>query len=182
MNLLLTPHQIRFDTSWPNQKTPSTCVCGASADQRVIITNMKMTALITALAFGLGAATTLAQDTGGRPPRGDRPPPREGGPRGPGSFEREGQRPPPPPIIAALDANHDGMIDATEIANASAALKSLDKNGDGQLTPEELRPPRPEFAPDGARGPRGPEPRGLRRDGPPGSEGTRRPHRTAPEQ
>ena len=36
------------------------------------------------------------------------------------------------------------MIDAEEIANASKALKTLDKNGDGKLTQDELRPPRPE--------------------------------------
>jgi len=46
--------------------------------------------------------------------------------------------------MEALDANHDGVIDAAEIANASAALKSLDKNGDGKLTQDELRPPRPQ--------------------------------------
>lgn len=43
------------------------------------------------------------------------------------------------PIIAALDANHDGEIDATEISNAPAALRKLDKNGDGKLTRQELR-------------------------------------------
>lgn len=53
-----------------------------------------------------------------------------------------------PPLIAALDANHDGVIDADEIANAPAALKKLDKNGDGKLTMDELRPPRPEGGPD----------------------------------
>jgi Ca2+-binding EF-hand superfamily protein len=47
---------------------------------------------------------------------------------------------PEPPLMAALDANHDGVIDATEIANAPAALVTLDKNGDGKLTPDELRP------------------------------------------
>ncbi|HEY6229061.1 MAG TPA: EF-hand domain-containing protein [Verrucomicrobiae bacterium] len=46
------------------------------------------------------------------------------------------------PIIAALDANHDGEIDANEIANAPAALRKLDKNGDGKLTRDELRPAR----------------------------------------
>ena len=51
---------------------------------------------------------------------------------------------PPSPLMEALDANHDGVIDANEIANASAALKALDKNGDGKLTPDELRPPRPQ--------------------------------------
>jgi hypothetical protein len=59
--------------------------------------------------------------------------------------------------MQALDANGDGIIDEKEIANASAALKKLDKNGDGKLTPDELRPPRPE----GARGrPGGPPPEG----------------------
>jgi len=50
----------------------------------------------------------------------------------------------PAAIIAALDANHDGVIDASEIANASSALKALDKNGDGKLTQDELMPPRAE--------------------------------------
>ena len=52
----------------------------------------------------------------------------------------DGQRRPGNPIIAALDANGDGTIDATEISNAPAALRKLDKNGDGKLTREELRP------------------------------------------
>ena len=49
----------------------------------------------------------------------------------------------PPLVVATLDANHDGVIDAAEISNASAALKSLDKNADGKLTGGELRRPRP---------------------------------------
>ena len=51
---------------------------------------------------------------------------------------------PLPPIFRVLDANQDGVIDAAELANASAALKKLDKNGDGRLTPDEYRPPRPD--------------------------------------
>jgi hypothetical protein len=43
------------------------------------------------------------------------------------------------PIIAALDANHDGEIDSTEIANAAAALRKLDSNGDGKISKAELR-------------------------------------------
>ena len=55
-----------------------------------------------------------------------------------------GHRPPPPsPLMQALDVNHDGVIDADEIANAPAALKSLDKNGDGKLTPDEFMGKRP---------------------------------------
>ena len=49
----------------------------------------------------------------------------------------------PPLVVAALDANHDGIIDAGEIGNASKALKSLDKNADGRLSGEELRRGRP---------------------------------------
>jgi hypothetical protein len=45
--------------------------------------------------------------------------------------------------MVALDANKDGELDATEIANASAALKTLDKNGDGKLSADELMPPHP---------------------------------------
>src|SRR6185503_1507048 len=41
----------------------------------------------------------------------------------------------PPLVVATLDANQDGIIDAGEIANASKALKSLDKNADGRLSP-----------------------------------------------
>ena len=48
------------------------------------------------------------------------------------------------PLIAALDANADGIIDAVEIENAVAALKSLDKNQDGRLSPVELRSAPPE--------------------------------------
>lgn len=91
-------------------------------------------ALAALTAFGAAAWMVSAQDAGASPDGN--------GPNGP-AMRRH--RPPPPLIIRAIDANHDGVIDATEIANASAALKSLDKNGDGQLTPDEFigRPPRP---------------------------------------
>jgi hypothetical protein len=59
----------------------------------------------------------------------------------------DGKRPPPPPLVAALDVNGDGIIDAQEIANAPAELLKLDKNGDGKLTPDEYRPHHP--PPDG---------------------------------
>ena len=58
-----------------------------------------------------------------------------------GSTQRAKQ--PTPLVVATLDANHDGVIDAVEIKNAVTALKSLDRNADGKLTGEELRRPRP---------------------------------------
>lgn len=74
------------------------------------------------------------------------PPPNQGPGQNPGG-PRNGQRPPPPQLIIALDANRDGVISADEIANAIAALKTLDKNGDGQLTREEFGPPPPPHRP-----------------------------------
>ncbi len=112
------------------------------------------------LALGASAWIITAQDNnnppanGERPPRHTRPygpPPGEDGP-GPG-------RRPPPPIVAALDANKDGVIDETEIANASAALMTLDKNGDGKLTIDELLPPPPPWM-GGPPPPRGQRPQG----------------------
>jgi Ca2+-binding EF-hand superfamily protein len=56
----------------------------------------------------------------------------------------EGERPHPKfPLMEALDADHDGTLSADEIKNAPEALKTLDKNGDGKLTPDEFAPPRP---------------------------------------
>src|SRR5207253_2410660 len=76
--------------------------------------------------------------------------------------------PPPPPLITALDANHDGVIDAQEIENAPAALRTLDKNKDGKLTPDEYRPPRPG---PGGRGPGNGGDDRNRQPGRPGREG-----------
>jgi hypothetical protein len=44
------------------------------------------------------------------------------------------------PVLAALDADHNGQISAAEIQNSPAALKTLDKNGDGRLVADELLP------------------------------------------
>ncbi len=44
------------------------------------------------------------------------------------------------PVLAVLDANHDGLISGTEIRNAASALERLDSNHDGRLTAEELLP------------------------------------------
>lgn len=120
--------------------------------------NRTTLALLTLLALGTSALVASAQDNNGGP--------NGNGPRRPGM---RGHRPPVPAIIRALDANHDGVIDAQEIANAPAALKSLDKNGDGKLTPNEFMGPRPPRR----GGPGGPPGRGAWRN--PGAEGHRLP-------
>ena len=43
------------------------------------------------------------------------------------------------PVVLALDADHDGVLSAAEIASAPGALKALDTNGDGMLSKDELR-------------------------------------------
>jgi EF hand len=44
------------------------------------------------------------------------------------------------PVLAALDTDHDGEISAKEMKRAPKALATLDKNGDGKLTLDELLP------------------------------------------
>jgi len=154
--------------------------------------NMKRNypALLLALALATPALIASAQDA--EKPRNPRPradqgekqPPPDGErPRAP-RPEGQGQGGPGqggvrPPLLAALDANNDGVIDEKEIENASKALKKLDKNGDGKLTPDEIRPARP-GGPQG--GPRPPEGQGFNRgggqgrpDGPPPGDGEGQP-------
>ncbi len=80
------------------------------------------------LSMGMTAAAAVAMLTVAASAQ---PPQRPGGGR-PGS--------PPDPIMTALDVDGDGVISAAELENASAALKKLDKNNDGKLSPDELRP------------------------------------------
>jgi hypothetical protein len=114
---------------------------------RIIVKTLCLTVAVAAIS---GTALLLAQDNN----QGNGPG------RAPGPPGRRGHRPPPPLIIGALDANHDGVIDADEIANASAVLRSLDKNGDGKLTPDEFMgppPPPPPGGPEDGPPPGGPE-------------------------
>jgi hypothetical protein len=155
---------------------------------------MKNTAVIL-MALGLALpAMTLAQDSDQpRPQRRERPALREGGPGEPadrptGNREGDpggvGQRPMMvPPLMAALDTNHDGVIDEDEIKNAAESLRKLDKNGDGKITADEIRPQRRGGPEAGVRGedrrPEG-DPEGVSqrgdRNGPPG-DGARPPRR-----
>ena len=81
----------------------------------------------------------------------------EGRRGGPGGFGRGGSAIRFNPALAVLDADGNGTISAAEIDQATARLRSLDKNNDGQLSSDELRP---NF--EGMRGPggRGPGERG----------------------
>ena len=185
------------------------------------------TLLTMALALTLPAIDLSAQENKDQPPppRGPRyqqrdgdapnPPregdgPREGGPRdsgqrrqfpgGPqGGQPREGQRPPTPPLMAALDTDNDGVISEKEISAATKSLKKLDKNNDGKLTADELRPAggmRPPqgdgFRPGGPNGQRPPHDGDFRPDGdgprdqrgpggPPPGDGERPPRRNPPQ-
>lgn len=77
--------------------------------------------------LGMSASFALAQPEG----EGRRGP---GGPGGPGGFRM------PNPLFDAIDADMDGTITSAELEKAAAALKKLDKDGDGKITREEARP------------------------------------------
>jgi len=126
-----------------------------------------MKTMLALLALSASTLIINAQDAGGPPPDGERPP-RQGPGGGPGGMNNH--RPPPSPLMEVLDANHDGVIDADEIANASAALKTLDKNGDGKLTQDELRPHRPRGGGEGPGRPPGPDGQQPPRQQPPGDK------------
>ena len=61
------------------------------------------------------------------------------------------------PVFRALDSDEDGQLSASEIENAPKSLLKLDKNGDGILNADEMRPDpaqMPQFG--GPNGPNGP--------------------------
>lgn len=97
-----------------------------------------------AIAQDPSAKDPSAQDPSGRPERRERP-------NRPGL---QGQNPQNPemmargmammmrnlPLMKVLDTDEDGQLSASEIENASKSLLKLDKNGDGAISPEEMRP------------------------------------------
>ena len=83
---------------------------------------MKLPAAALCLTFA-AATCAVAQPPEGIP---------QGG--GPGGFMRFN------PIFQALDSDEDGELSKGEIKNAAKALRKLDKNKDGQLTMDEVRP------------------------------------------
>ena len=83
-----------------------------------------------------GGRGTGGRGVGARGAGEQAPDRQQGDPRGrggPGGF-------PPPPVMAALDADNDGEISPDELKNASMALKKLDKNKDGQIVDSEMVP------------------------------------------
>ncbi|TWU24973.1 EF hand [Novipirellula galeiformis] len=110
-----------------------------------------------------------ARDRGPRERDGERRGPRDRDARERGDGDRGPGRPSPKemmqrmPILAALDADADGTISEEELDNASAALRKLDKNEDGSLTFDELRP-QADFPGRSREGDRGDRPRMRRPD------------------
>jgi hypothetical protein len=43
-------------------------------------------------------------------------------------------------VLALFDTDKDGTLSSAEINAAPTVLKALDKNGDGQISPDEIRP------------------------------------------
>ncbi len=88
-------------------------------------TRLFRSTLLAGLCCGASAASLLAQTPADQPP-GD-------------NHHHHG---PPSVLFDALDTNHDGVLSTEEIANASAVLKGLLKEGQTQLTRADLRPER----------------------------------------
>lgn len=115
------------------------------------VLSLFLTFVITGLMFG-GIFEVKAQRPEGGPGgfRG------EGGPGGPGRFRGEGgpggpgRGFPPMPLMTALDTNNDGELSEKEIKAASTTLMSLDKDKNGKISSEEMRPA---FGPGGPGGP-----------------------------
>jgi Ca2+-binding EF-hand superfamily protein len=42
------------------------------------------------------------------------------------------------PLLSALDTNRDGVLDDAELEKAPSALRKLDRDGDGRITPGEM--------------------------------------------
>ena len=109
----------------------------------------------------------------GGPGRPGGPPP--GGPGGRGGMTRMLSM---MPVIKALDKNGDNELSKEEIENAVAALKTLDKNKDGVISTEEMTPDMSGMF-GGGRGPGGPGGRGEAGGDRPGQGGGQRPRRPA---
>jgi hypothetical protein len=88
------------------------------------------TPILLSIVTGLTALTAIAQDDSSNQGGGENQKPSRKGP-------------PPSRLVLTLDADHDKVISADEIAASPTALATLDKNSDGQLTKDEFARPKP---------------------------------------
>jgi hypothetical protein len=102
---------------------------------------MKNLARLLTLTAAVGLAASLSAQTASdtTTPRG----PHGRGPGGPGGRGHG----PGNPLVRVLDADKDHVLSASELAHASAAILTLDQNGDGAVSADELHPNRPANAP-----------------------------------
>ena len=87
--------------------------------------------------FVLSASTFAGDEPKTKGPGGKNPGQRQ---HGAGRPEMAGMLAQRMPMMIALDADKDGSISSDELENASKALATLDKDGNGVLSPEEIRP------------------------------------------
>lgn len=104
---------------------------------------LQMVATLVGIAFPMMASAQEEGKPAGRRPIMQRPgagAESGGGPGGPGFPGSPMGIMQMMPLMKVLDTDHDGTLSASEIANASKALLQLDKNGDGIISSEEMRP------------------------------------------
>lgn len=82
--------------------------------------------------FVIGVTVVVSQVASAQQPRQ--------GNRAQGGRPQGGGQRPVNPIVAALDLDKDGTISKEELAKAVESLMKLDKNGDGVLSADEIRP------------------------------------------
>lgn len=145
----------------PGDRMPPSPVIGAiDADRDGSLSAAEIANAATALATldANGDGSLIPDELRPRPPEGAEGPKKGGKPAGP--PQGGPQKRPGPPIIGVLDGDHNGTISAEEIKASPEALKALDKNGDGTISPKELFPKGPphEGGPKGGGRPPGPPP------------------------
>ncbi|MFT3990216.1 MAG: hypothetical protein QM680_02285 [Luteolibacter sp.] len=128
-------------------RPPSPLIIALDSDKNHIISPEEIekspTALLTLDKDGDGALSR--DELRPQPPKRDedstaeqKPEPPADAPEGKGDPGKH----PLPPILKALDTDKNGELSAEEIKNAATSLRSLDKNEDGQLTPDEFDGPK----------------------------------------